>query len=385
MKGVINYLNSINGDNQLNNCGYTFSKEHFQNRYAITKTKKGSQELTTYFFSTPIIRTNDNEIVDLCFEEKKNYYSFRGSDSDISINEKGITFSNIRGYLRMDLDLENSFLQKNHIISGLLSISPNLNGVTIVQKIQHNNNVEVDFDWMSCDFGIKANSKALSFLHDSFSPFATISSIGCTNEEGKVLCPAKLEYERTGSNRVKIKLSPPTGIIVDSIVFEVCLRERKLFMDTTVCSRFPIENNAFGAVSYIGKTLYFGVEWLYSKIDFGVLNKCMINRIRKIQMIIPRLSNSLTDLYAESVKLRFCSLGSTWMDKQDGEGRIIKIIESGGFYCLDLSSQLINCYDEVLKPFAGIIIKSKGYSEGSTVISTGDCCSYPQVLKIIHE
>jgi len=61
---------------------------------------------------------------------------------------------------------------------------------------------------------------------------------------------------------------------------------------------------------------------------------------------------------------------------------IITAHESDRYYSIDISDKLIDDTTGDTIFFLGIILGSKGGINESTIISTGDCCSFPQILEI---
>ena len=104
--------------------------------------------------------------------------------------------------------------------------------------------------------------------------------------------------------------------------------------------------------------------------------------MKKAVLHIPKLSIGSIKMRVGTVKERFCSFGSTWNNKVENERKIITAHESDRYYSIDISDKLIGVTTGDTIFFPGIILGSKGGINESTIISTGDCCSFPQILEI---
>ena len=356
------------------------TEEQYNDRYSLTvKTKDRSRK--TYCFSTPIRRINTGELVDFSFDKREDYYAYAGSNSNFIIKKEGIDIQNNEGFIHLETDFGELRSDGEVLRGNGISIYPNLNGIRIKHHItDHKNQLVYKFGYWEYD--LRNRTKAVSFMLEPFRSFMTITPIGCFDAGNRITGPVIVSAKETGTKTGIIDLVPYGGRHYDSIEYEICLCERKLFLDTTVSSRLPDENNAFGGISFLGNSDAFGREMLYSRIDPGVLKDIKTERIKKAVLHIPKLSAISMKVRVGTVKERFCSFGSTWNNKVENERKIITAQEFDRFYSIDISDKLIGDTTGDTIFFPGIILGSKGGINESTIISTGDCCSFPQILEI---
>ena len=164
--------------------------------------------------------------------------------------------------------------------------------------------------------------------------------------------------------------------------YEINLYEPKLFRDTTVESRYPTENNAFGSVAFLGRTNTYGEQWLYSAIDISKMPELLDRKILKALWHLPQYTNNDRAISAFGVSSRFCSFGSTWQNKIQETERITGSIIQEGYQTLDITSIITDKDTPYLIQSEGLILKPKGEDRGFLTVATGDSCLTPQILEI---
>ena len=355
-------------------------EEQYNNRYSLTvKTKDKTRK--TYCFSTPIRRINTGELVSFQFKKEDNCFTYSGSNSNFIIKDNGIDIYNNDGFIQLEFNIA-ELHDKNGILTGEgIKIYPNLNGIRILHSAM-DGKVHIRYKYGFIEYELRNCSKALSFMREPFRPFMTVTPIGCIDSEGIIKDPAFISAKETGPKTGTFDLISFKGNSSDSIEYEICLCERKLFLDTTVSSRFPEEKNAFGGISFLGNSEAFGCEMLYSRIDPGVLKDIKTERMKKAVLHIPKLSTGSMKMRVGTVKERFCSFGSTWNNRVEEGNKKVQLKDLKRYYSIDLSDHLFYSPFNHLLPAAGIIIGGIGKGSKQSIISTGDCCSYPQILEI---
>lgn len=342
------------------------------NRYKIlVKDAPGS---TAYCFSTPVYDLLSGKIVSLKSSVEKGFKSFKGSNCEMTVKENVCTLENQKG--RITIDFQDEMLEKN------ISIYPTLNGLhfsvigdAITFKINSNMNQS----------GIWVNDQQFSVMVDKFLPFASVSALYANDENGNCF-PVSLQYEEKGEREYEITVF--CAHPAKELRFEVNFYEHKLFQDTTVESKNPDKNNAFGSIAFIGRTDDFGEQWLYLRPDFSRISDMYSKRVEHIYLHIPVLNGSNENVDVYIPQKRFCSFGSTWNKKVDSADNKITSVRNGKYLTLDVTATFTNAIGHGLSYNEGLIIK-KPKSTNSTddfiTISTGDNYSYPQILEIKYK
>ena len=171
------------------------------------------------------------------------------------------------------------------------------------------------------------------------------------------------------------------SIYAKQVLFEINLQETKLFQDTTVESKTPTQNNAFGGTAFIGNSSAFGEQWLYSRPNISLLNDLFGESILSAFLYIPTLHRDDMKLMAVGLATRFCSFGSTWNNKKEGSEKTSFSEADSGYYKIDIANMLAK-NNRILTNSEGWIIKSAVKNSGFSAISTGDSFYAPQILKI---
>jgi hypothetical protein len=166
-------------------------------------------------------------------------------------------------------------------------------------------------------------------------------------------------------------------------MFEANLYEDKLIQDTTVESKKPETNNAFGTSAFIGNTQQYGEQWLYSKMNFQMLSDFTNKEILKVIVHLPKHSTSNTVFDAFKVKSMFCSFGSNWSNKIPSSSFISKAIEKDNYFEVDVTRFFSDSNGRFLSP-DGIIFKPRT-NNGFSAIATGDSYFSPQIFEVNYK
>lgn len=342
------------------------------NRYKIlVKDVLGS---TAYCFSTPVYDLLSGKIVSLKSSIEKGIKSFKGSNCEITVKENVCTLENQKG--RITIEFQNEMLEKN------ISIYPTLNGLhfsvigdAITFKMNSNMNQS----------GIWVNDQQFSVMVDKFLPFASVSALFANDENGNCF-PVSLQYEEKGEREYEISVF--CAHHAKRFRFEVNFYEHKLFQDTTVESKNPDKNNAFGSIAFIGNTEDFGEQWLYLRPDFSRISDMYSKTVEHIYLHIPVLNGSDENVDTYIPQKRFCSFGSTWNKKVDHVDNRISSVRNGKYLTLDVTAAFTNAIGHGISYNEGLIIKKPKNASNTNdfiTISTGDNYSYPQILEIKYK
>lgn len=375
MLSILNEITKLRSDTSLS-IDRTNS-----NRYRVVLNEDNFTK-TAYYFSTPIYNMSTKKAVDMKFHTFENYFYLEGSNSSIIFSDK-IKLENHYGYISIDLPEKISLKSEYELHSGTNKIFPTTNGFAYM--ILCPNDIPFSFDVESSIpfLNVRSNNKCFSLMREKFEPFFTVSCIGTSNLSREIIAPAKLICDKITDRKYKISVTPSTPVS-HYVLIEINMYESKLFQDTTVESKNPMLNNAFGSIAYIGTTKEFGEQWLYTRPDFSILSDLLGKRILKAVFHIPTLNITSITLTGYSLSSRFCSFGSNWDNKMAMKEAIVSSNIRFGYQDMDVTKLLTN-KESMLERSEGLIIKSKTKNNGFSVMPTGDSYYAPQILEINYE
>lgn len=348
------------------------------NRYRIVlKELDGTR--TGYYFSTPIYNIHTHKAIDLKFKQCGDIIYANGSNANITI-AKDVRLENDEGYciLRANKSLTHyseCLLKYNNDI-----LLPATNG--IVYKAGCSTGTEFSFE---LEVGkpfmeIRANDKCFALMSETFRPFVSVSCIGTVNASGEIIAPAMVKHQKISDRKYKLTVTPCSGL-GKWIMFEFNLYEPKLIQDTTVESLNPKTNNAFGCTAFIGDTIQFGEQWLYSRLNFANFSELTNKRINKAILHIPKYNFPNIELSAFKVSARFCSFGSNWENKIASSSTIAETQITDKYQNLDITNLFVD-KNGYLTHFEGLILKPQVKKSGFSAIATGDSYYSPQIFEI---
>ena len=311
-----------------------------QNRYRVVL-KESENKKTAYYFSTPIYNAQTKKLVQTKFERKGDTAVLIGSNSTMTFGQEiHMTNKNVTCKLGMENTL--SQIAERELRFGDDEIFPTTNGFAYKAKIENNSRVSFDLSVSSPPLSVRANNRCFSLMRDRFVPFMTISCIGSGNGNSvNVSCAAILHYMKKSDREYTIAIHSELPD-AEWVMFEVNLYEPKLIQDTTVETRSPRLNNAFGGVAFIGESQRYGEQWLYTKMDSQKLSDLIGKRIHRCLLYFPKLNNSTLQLSAFGIASRFCSFGSTWDNKIPAVRSCTDSIICDGYQTLNVTKFLTN-------------------------------------------
>ena len=182
----------------------TVSKD---NRYKLTVNDENCEE--TYYFSAPIVSSENGNIVSMKFLEcGSGEYKLVGTNSNIIINSSEIVFS---GTNIVKVRLGKTYVWNkigNVLVSEDIKIVPTTNGITIYKKIIDSNNIELCVSSNNNKYETRANSKYFAIMKQRHVPSFIISAIGATNNNDDLwvkFAKAPAEYQYALARTVGIK------------------------------------------------------------------------------------------------------------------------------------------------------------------------------------
>ena len=349
------------------------------NRYRLVAQEKDGSK-TAYYFSTPIYNRVSRKLVDLRFHNSGRDFYAQGSEAQTTFS-RDIVLENEQGMCTVGLGQQPVLISGREARCGNTAIMPTMNGIALKLSATGNNAICFTLNVSRTDLFVRANDKCFALMEEKFRPFAVLSCIGATDAMGNVISPARVEYEKVTDREYRIILSA-TSPMAQYILCECNLYENKLFQDTTVESKNPSTNNAFGGTAFIGNTQMYGEQWLYTRPDYSKFPEIMDKRILKAVLHMPKLNQSNVGIGAFKVASRFCSFGSNWNNKVAGAVPVADSKEDNGYQSLDITSLLVDQRTRTLLRPDGLILRPKMREYGFSVIGTGDSSYAPQILEI---
>lgn len=342
------------------------------NRYRVMV--KESLGHTAYCFSTPIYNVDTRRLVRTNFERVKNGYFFKGSNGCISICQNRCVFETKEG--RVIITLSQAPDVGRDGSRSECTVVPTLNGIRFsVNGNQWNLQLKSEIRQES----IRFHKTCFSVMREEFKPFLSVAALYASDGKGN-FSPVEMKYQDKEDQTYDISFTH--GLNNGRFLFEVNLYEPKLFQDTTVESLHPDSNNAYGAIGFIGKTKQFGEQWLYLRPDFSKIPDLTTERIEKVFLHIPVLSESCENLEVLVPEKRFCSFGSTWNNRINASPPIATSNNQGRYLTIDVTAMFTSRVDRTLAYNEGLILKKPKGKNNFIAISTGDCYSAPQILEI---
>lgn len=349
------------------------------NRYRLVAQENNGSK-TAYYFSTPIYNQKTRKLVDIKFHSNGNTIYAVGSNANITISGN-ILMENADGFCTIKLPQTPALVADGTVNCGNCAVTPTVNGVAMRCTVTGNGQFSFIAEVGQPFLHVRKNSKCLALMKEQFRPLVIFSCLGSLDAEGNVIAPARLEYEKLTDKKYRITVSPASPL-AQYVLLECNLYENKLFQDTTVESRNPTSNNAFGSVGFIGNTAMYGEQWLYSRMDYSRMPETMDKHINKAVLHMPKLNHSNVEFSAFKVSARFCSFGSNWDNKIASGAPISDSSSDSGYQSVDITSLIVDRRTRTITRSEGLILRPKVKGSGFSVITTADSSYAPQILEV---
>lgn len=351
------------------------------NRYRIVANELDGSK-TAYYFSAPIYNVKSRKLIDMKFYRDGNTFYSVGSNASITFGST-VRMENAEGHCNVTLPLPLGWVSDKILACRGGQIFNTTNGFACKIPLYCGSTFAMETEVSQSCLQIRANDRCFAYMSDRYRPFICCSCIGTLNEAGRIIAPAKLTYERITNQKYRLTYLPcsPMG---KWLLFEINMYEPKLFQDTTVESKNPQTNNAYGTTGFIGNSAVFGEQWLYTRPDFSKLQDIGASRVRKAILHIPKWNHSGSTLTAYKLASRFCSFGSTWENRVPATASTVHAEPSAQYFDMDITPFLTDSHGR-LSSMEGFILKSQKKSDCFSAISTGDSSYAPQILEIRYK
>lgn len=351
-------------------------------RYSVQVNKKNEEE-RAFFFTAPIC--NESGLVKKQFAKNGNNFVFKGSNAEITVVPEGVYLKNKTCHVRMRWTREQSFALSEDstcLKSDDMLISPTLNGISVIQTYDKEP-LYFKFESQSwCKGYPRMNSKCFAYMKEKFVPFVVVNCVYATDGSETGIVGAELAMKKDSDLQYRLRMKS-TIENATKLNWEINLYEPKLMQDTTVESRRPNENNAYGNVAFVGHSPDHGVQYLYSRFDFNKIKVDPQKRMKQILLHIPYYMAGEQGFRVAAPFRRFCSFGSNWANKVPSNGVGVTCWSENEHFAFDLTRYLLT-NEGKLKENNGIVLCPLK-SSGTSVLATADNYSKPQIIEIQYE
>ncbi len=347
------------------------------NRYCIRLNTPTGKE--AYYFSTPIYNESSGKLVRRLFTETNGCYRFTGSRAVIRVYATHIDLSDREREARIRFVKPQSFrLKEGKLISDHLSIEPTMNGVCVSGVLDYLK-METTFRFEYQNTRISHN--CLCFMESKFKPILVLSAL--YSEGPGDVQPLSIRYVEQARRQGSVFVQAENAACRRGAM-EIDFYESKLLQDTTVSSVRSNENNAFGPVAFLGKSRFFGTQWLYCRLNPEIIRDLSRKVISQVKLFFPRIESSSVLLKAYSLPNRFCSFGSNWNNKIPVSDACDKVSIKNDYVCVDLTQKYVQ-RGQLNESFGFVLVPKTDGINGYHPIFTGDCYLSPPILTINYK
>ena len=343
------------------------------NRYGLQFISENGGE--NYYFSTPIYQQDTHKLLCLQFQQQGDSFIFWGSSCTVIVSRKEICF------IQKGQDLVVLF--KNPIVwtfdngalfSERMSISPTNNGVMLAGDLD-----VMQFDVFTSIYyqGFRKSKNCVGLMENHFKPIFNFSALFAKNDENR-LSPLLMSYFEQNKHEGKVAFFATDERCTQGVI-EMNFYEPKLMQDTPVSEKRPAENNAFGAIAFMGQSEYYGSQWFYFRPEFHNVPEMKNKVIQKITLYLPYWNTSDLLMEMHNLQSRFCSFGSNWENKIGTGERKYAASQKDGYLSIDVTK--LYSYSGQLTASIGTVLIAKSMNQASfQIISTADCYARPPIL-----
>lgn len=343
------------------------------NRYGLQFVCENGGE--NYYFSTPIYQQDTNKLICLQFKQQGDSFTFLGSNCVVIVNEKQIRF------IRKSEELVVLFkipivwsFDNGALFSERLSIFPTYNGVMLAGDLEV---TQFDVFTNICYQEFRKSKNCVGLMENHFKPIFNFSTLFARGEDDE-LSPLLVSYFEENKQEGKVAFFATDERCTRGVI-ELNFYEPKMMQDTPVSEKRPNENNAFGAVAWMGQSSFYGSQWFYFRPDFHKVPEMKNKVIQKITLYLPCWSTS--DLFMEmhNLQSRFCSFGSNWENKIGTGQSKYTASQKDGYLSIDVT-KLYSYSGQLTESIGTVLIAEKTNQASFQIISTADCYARPPIL-----
>lgn len=305
---------------------------------------------------------------------------FYGSNAKITLSDDDIRLENSRGVCRISVPSGYRYKNEEVIRYNGVEVIPTLNGIALIAEAGEGKRYTMRISTDAPLSHVSNNQKCFCTMLTAIEPHLVVSCVGALDGKRELISPAYIQYRTVEKNEFEISVcadSPKTKYLL----FEINLHASKLFLDTTVESKDPESNNAFGGTAFIGETGEFGEQILYCRPLLASLGGLKDANIKSAVFYIPKLDTGKALLSAHRLTVRFCSFASNWSNRKPAAYKYVISEIKNGYHTLDLSDMLLK-NGAISSSAEGFMLKTPPDQKGFCAISAADSFLFPQMLEI---
>ena len=355
------------------------------NPYKITLSDAG--HLDAFYFGTKIFKSNGqlvDQMFDYCEDIHAHVYEVCGG-KQVCVYHNRIELHDGGEILSISFPSGVKLFYPQKMTShqtDCVSVHASLNGVALQIRVSEPT-LTMRIETTSAYPKLRMNDRYCAWMRQDFVPFVYLSALYGINDQG---VPSSVEYTLYKKNDKQFDLVWSGFDKIKEYVIEINFHEQKLFQDTTVESINPNVNSVYGASAFIGHTERYGTQWLFSKTTFPILEDLRDKRLSQVIWHIPVLhtaTNGIIEMHP--LARRFCSFGTTWMNRVSENNQTAINFESqlAGYLSADVTALYRDDHTGTLKYFDGNLLRlSSDEKHEYTLITTGDSSMYPHILEV---
>ena len=318
---------------------------------------KEEDGITAYYCSVPVY-SKEGKLLLPKWRKEDGRYRFQGINAEIAATEEKVI-------------LQNDYGSAEIAFADDVSIEPTFNGIAVVcGKSKTKFSLET-----SSERTVRESAGCFALMREEFTPFLSVN--GIIGKTGGGVCPLRVNGVKRGEKAFEMTVESAAAT---EILFEVDLHAPKLVLDTTVASKLPDENNAFGGAAFLGNTEEYGEQWLYSRFDTTLFADLNFYRVKEATLYLPKWGGECR-LDGYKMDAPWCSFASTWNTKAAFSRLLYTARRSRRYERMDVSEILRDILRLHEPRNSGFVIKS-GQEKGVSAVSTGDNYDKPQILEI---
>lgn len=335
--------------------------------------------LTHYYFSVPVF-SDSGRLIERAFHSDKtaNCFRFEGSNARVIVNNH-ITVQNDRGACVLHIDPQITKLTQGKLLGKQTRLLPTYNGVLCDFYCRSDHQIAFELEVAADSVTGWGNGQCLAF-RSCEAPLASVSFIGAA-KDGEVCSPLSMSVEPLSQNRFHVLISH-NDTAADHIVFEFNMHRQKLILDSSVESKDPSFNNAYGSSVFIGNNDWMGNIMLLAKPNGECYSNDLGKKIRFAGLYYSTFHNLKQVPECYSVSKHFCVLGINWNNKPNEEEKQSLTQRGSNYYCYDLTNLFIDPISHVLCIPNGWVQKAALHDQSTTIVATGDSYYLPPILEI---
>ena len=343
---ILREIQTIREETELSVCSWN------TNPYRILIREKDG--ITAYYCSLPLF-DEENKLVLPQWDSRGSKRFFRGINAVVEADGVSVWMKNKCGKAVIEFFSD-------------VELLPTLNGIAVFAQ----NSVSFALS-VETLHPIWENGRFFNLMQEGFVPFLTADGL-YQKTAGHV---RPLHFTFTSPDGLRFCFEAGCG--AEELVFEINLHAKKLVLDTTIESKNPELNNAFGGIAFLGSTDEYGEQILYSRFDNGLFHDLRSYVVKEAQLYLPHFGGE-GRLNLHRMTLPWCSFGSSWTTKVPYAEFLHKGKICRQFIKMEVTEVIRDIFRVKDPGNYGFILK--GLDSEFSAISTGDNYYRPQILEI---